>query len=63
VYKGTGEMFQNGKWVSLKVGDLHICPRGVAHGLRASGGGEISIISIFTPPQPKGGNDRVMIDD
>ena len=56
-------MFQNGKWILLKVGDLHICHRGVAHGLRASGGGEISIISIFTPPQPKGGNDRVMIDD
>jgi quercetin dioxygenase-like cupin family protein len=63
VSKGAGEMFQNGKWISLKIGDLHICPRGVAHGLRASGGGEISIISIYTPPQPKGGNDRVMIDD
>jgi quercetin dioxygenase-like cupin family protein len=63
VHKGAGEMYINGKWAPVKAGDLHVCPRGVAHATRAAGGGEFSYISIFTPSQPKGGNDRVMIDE
>ena len=63
VYKGEGEMYINGKWVPVKGGDLHVCPRGVAHCTRALPGKELQYISIFAPPQPKGAHDRVMIDE
>ena len=63
VYKGEGEMYVNGKWVPIKAGDLHVCPRGVAHATRALPGKELLIFNIFTPPQPKGAHDRVMIDE
>jgi mannose-6-phosphate isomerase-like protein (cupin superfamily) len=63
VYKGEGEMYINGKWVPVKAGDLHVCPRGVAHASRALPGKELLIFNIFTPPQPKGAHDRVMIDE
>jgi mannose-6-phosphate isomerase-like protein (cupin superfamily) len=63
VYKGEGEMYINGKWVAVKAGDLHVCPRGVAHASRALPGKELLIFNIFTPPQPKGAHDRVMIDE
>ena len=63
VYKGEGEMYINGQWVPVKAGTLHICPRGVAHATRALPGRELWLISIFSPPQPKGGNDRVMLDE
>jgi len=61
VYKGEGEMYLNGKWVPIKAGDLHFCPRGVAHGIRPLPEKELLIFNIFTPPQPKGG-DRATID-
>jgi mannose-6-phosphate isomerase-like protein (cupin superfamily) len=61
IYKGEGEMYINGKWVPVKAGTLHVCPRGVAHATRALPGKELLSFNIFTPPQPKGG-DRVMID-
>jgi mannose-6-phosphate isomerase-like protein (cupin superfamily) len=60
VYKGSGEMYINGKWVPVKAGDLHVCPRGVAHSTRA-GNEELWAISIFTPPMPEAG-DRVTIE-
>jgi mannose-6-phosphate isomerase-like protein (cupin superfamily) len=63
VYKGEGEMYINGKWVPIKAGDLHVCPRGVAHATRALPGKELLSFNIFTPPQPKGAHDRVMIDE
>ena len=63
VYKGEGEMYINGKWVSVKAGDLHVCPRGVAHATRALPGKELLSFNVFTPPQPKGAHDRVMIDE
>ena len=63
VYKGEGEMYINGKWVPVKAGDLHICPRGVAHATRVLPGKELSFFNIFTPPQPKGAHDRMMIDE
>jgi quercetin dioxygenase-like cupin family protein len=61
VYKGEGEIYVNGKWTPVKAGDIHVCPRGVAHATRAVAGKEYQSFNIFTPPQPKGG-DRVMID-
>jgi mannose-6-phosphate isomerase-like protein (cupin superfamily) len=63
VYKGEGEMYINGKWVPVKAGDLHACPRGVAHATRAVPGKELLTFNIFTPPQPKGAHDRMMIDE
>ena len=63
VYKGEGEMYINGNWVPVKAGDLHVCPRGVAHATRTLPGKELLIFNIFTPPQPKGAHDRVMIDE
>jgi quercetin dioxygenase-like cupin family protein len=62
VYKGTGEMYINGKWIPVKAGDLHVCPRGMAHATRVVGDGQMEVISIFAPPQA-GGNDRIMLDD
>ncbi len=61
VYKGTGEMYINGKWIPVKAGDLHVCPSGIAHATRVVGGGTMEVISIFAPPQA-GGNDRIMLD-
>ncbi len=63
VYKGNGEMFLNGRWVPVKAGDLHVCPRGVAHATRAARGQEMWMIGIFTPPQPKTGHDRIMVEE
>jgi mannose-6-phosphate isomerase-like protein (cupin superfamily) len=63
VYKGEGEMYINGKWVPVKAGDLHFCPRGVAHASRALPGKDYLTFNIFAPPQPKGAHDRVMIDE
>ena len=62
VYKGTGEMYINGKWIPVKAGDIHVCPRGMSHATRVVGSGEMEVISIFAPPQA-GGNDRIMLDD
>jgi mannose-6-phosphate isomerase-like protein (cupin superfamily) len=62
IYKGEGEMYINGKWVPVKAGTLHVCPRGVAHATRALPGKEVLSFNIFTPPQPKGG-DRTMLDE
>jgi quercetin dioxygenase-like cupin family protein len=62
VYKGAGEMYINGKWIPVKAGDLHVCPRGMAHATRVVGEGQMEVISIFAPPQA-GGNDRIMLDD
>ena len=63
VYKGEGEMYINGNWVPVKAGDLHVCPRGVAHATRALPGKELMTFNILTPAQPKSGHDRVMIDE
>jgi mannose-6-phosphate isomerase-like protein (cupin superfamily) len=60
VYKGSGEMNINGKWVPVKAGDLHVCPRGVAHATRA-GAEELWVVSIFSPPMPAAG-DRVTLE-
>jgi len=63
VYKGRGEMYINGKWVPVKAGEFHTCPRGVAHSTRAANGEEIWLIAFFTDPLPQPLGDRVMIDE
>ena len=63
IYKGEGELYINGKWVPVKAGDLHFCPRGAVHATRALPGKELLSFNIFTPPQPKGANDRMMLDE
>jgi len=63
VYKGRGEMYVNGKWVQVKAGDFHTCPRGVAHTARTVGDDEIWLICFFTDPLPQPAGDRAMIDD
>lgn len=60
LYKGKCEVFLNGKWVSMKPGDLHVCPRGIAHAIRAVDKEGFEAIAIFTQPTA---NDKVMIDD
>lgn len=61
VYKGTGEMNINGKWIPVKAGDLHVCPKGAVHATRAAAGGEMWMIGMYTPPLPPGG-DRIMVE-
>ncbi len=63
VYKGEGEMYINGKWVPVKAGTLHICPRGAVHATRALPGKELQTFNVFAPPQPKGAHDRMMLDE
>ena len=61
IYKGRGEVYLNGEWTPVKAGDLHICPRGVAHTFRTGGDEELWLIAITTDPVPPGG-DRAMLD-
>ena len=61
IYKGKGEMLIDGKWVPVKAGDVHVNPRGAVHATRCTPGEQLSIVSIFTPPQA-GGNDRVPVE-
>ena len=61
IYRGTGEMLIDGKWVPVKAGDVHVNPRGAVHATRCAPGEQLSIVSIFTPPQA-GGNDRVSVE-
>lgn len=60
VLKGKGEVYLNGKWVPMKAGDLHICPRGIAHTTRAIDKEGFEAIAIFTKPIT---NDKVMLDE
>jgi len=59
VLKGKGEVFLNGQWVPMKAGDLHICPRGVAHTTRAVDSEGFEALTIFTKPVT---NDKVMLE-
>ena len=60
VYKGTGEINIDGKWIPVKAGDLHVCPKGEVHATRAAAGEEMWMIGIYTPSLPSGG-DRIMV--
>lgn len=57
--KGKCEVYLNGKWVMMKPGDLHVCPRGIAHTTRAVDKEGFQAIAIFTQPTA---NDKVMIE-
>ena len=50
---GRGELLINGEWQPVKAGDVHVCPRGVAHDTRAPEQ-DLQFISIFTPHLPPG---------
>jgi len=57
VVGGSGEIMIDGRWNKVVAGDLHVNPRGVVHATRVSGDENLRFISIFTPPQPKGGDN------
>jgi quercetin dioxygenase-like cupin family protein len=59
IVKGEGEMLINGEWKPVKAGELHVNPRGLAHGTKFKG--ELDVISVFAPPQA-GGDDKVLFD-
>ncbi len=53
VVGGRGEILVNGEWKPVKVGDVHVCPRGIAHDTRALEE-NLQYLSIFTPHLPPG---------
>jgi quercetin dioxygenase-like cupin family protein len=59
IVKGEGQMYINGEWKPVKAGELHVCPRGMAHGTTFKG--ELQVMSVFAPPQA-GGDDKVLFD-
>jgi mannose-6-phosphate isomerase-like protein (cupin superfamily) len=61
IYKGTGEMYINGKWTPVHDGQIHVNPRGVIHATRVVGNEKLYVFSIFTPPQ-LGGDDKIFMD-
>jgi quercetin dioxygenase-like cupin family protein len=52
---GRGELFVNGVWVPVQLGDIHVCPRGIIHDTRALEE-HLHFLSIFTPHLPPGGD-------
>ncbi len=53
---GSGEILVNGTWTPVKIGDVHVNPRGVIHATRVIGNEDLRFISIFTPSLPTGGD-------
>jgi len=53
VVGGRGELLINGEWKPVKVGDIHVCPRGIIHDTRALEE-NLQYLSIFTPHLPPG---------
>ena len=53
VVGGKGEILVNGTWVPVKVGDVHVCPRGIVHDTRALEE-NLQYLSVFTPHLPVG---------
>ncbi len=53
VVGGKGEIMVNGTWTPVKVGDVHVCPRGIIHDTRALEE-NLQYLSIFTPHLPAG---------
>ncbi len=53
VVGGRGEILVNGEWKPVKAGDVHVCPRGIAHDTRALEE-NLQYLSIFTPHLPPG---------
>jgi len=58
VYKGTGKMFIDGKWVDVGPGSVHFNPMTKIHATKNAGKDELVIISIFTPAMKA--PDRIM---
>ena len=50
---GRGELLINGVWRPVKLGDVHVCPRGIVHDTRALEE-NLQYLSIFTPHLPPG---------
>lgn len=55
VVGGKGEILVNGKWMQVKNGDIHVCPRGVVHDTRALDE-NFRFLSIYSPHMPPGGD-------
>jgi quercetin dioxygenase-like cupin family protein len=55
VVGGKGEILLNGKWVPVKAGDIHVCPRGIVHDTRALDE-NFRFLSIYSPQLPPGGD-------
>ena len=53
VVGGKGEIMVNGEWKPVKMGDVHVCPRGIIHDTRALEE-NLQYLSIFTPHLPPG---------
>ena len=53
VVGGRGEILVNGEWKPVKMGDVHVCPRGIVHDTRALEE-NLQYLSIFTPHLPAG---------
>ena len=53
VVGGKGEIMVNGTWTPVKMGDVHVCPRGIIHDTRALEE-NLQYLSIFTPHLPPG---------
>ncbi len=53
VVGGRGELLINGEWKPVKMGDVHVCPRGIVHDTRALEE-DLQYLSIFTPHLPAG---------
>jgi quercetin dioxygenase-like cupin family protein len=58
VVSGQAEMLIDGEPTLVKAGDLHVNPRGAIHSTRVVGDEPFRFISVFTPPQPKGGDAK-----
>lgn len=59
IKSGSGELLVNGKWIKVKAGDIHVNPRGNIHDTRALSE-DLRFVSIFTPPQPQGGDANMI---
>ena len=53
VVGGRGELLINGVWRPVKLGDVHVCPRGIVHDTRALEE-NLQYLSVFTPHLPPG---------
>lgn len=49
IYSGSGEIYKDGQWHTVKAGDLIINPRGRAHTLRPQKEGTMEVIGFYTP--------------
>lgn len=59
VLGGSGEILLNGKWMPVKAGDVHVCPRGVVHDTRALTE-NFKFMSIYSPQLPPGGDANMI---